>query len=72
MRGAGTYDPETGVEHNRIKVTLATQIPPDVCERVNLGYLDPKKINLERWEADPDVTVQPNAGEILHRLKSER
>ena len=72
VRGAGTYDPETGVEHNRIKVTLATQIPPDVCERVNLGYLDPKKINLERWEADPDVTVQPNAGEILYRLKSER
>ena len=28
VRGAGTYDPETGIENNRIRVTLATRIPP--------------------------------------------
>ena len=71
VRGAGTYDPATGVERNRIKVTLATRIPAEVCARVNLGYLDPDSIDLEQWEADPEVTVQPNAGEILYRLRSE-
>ncbi|WP_040161365.1 lactate racemase domain-containing protein [Nigerium massiliense] len=72
VRGAGTYDPETGVENNRIKVTLATQIPPEVCAQVNMGYLDPDTIDIEQWEADPEVTVQPNAGEILYRLASEK
>jgi nickel-dependent lactate racemase len=31
VRGAGDYDPQTGVETNRIKVTLCTQIPEEVC-----------------------------------------
>ena len=72
VRGAGTYDVETATEHNRIKVTLATRIPPEVCAQVNLGYLDPDTIDIAAWEADPDVMVQPNAGEILYRLASER
>ena len=72
VRGAGTYDPETGVEHNRIKVTLCTQIPEEVCRQVNLGYLPLDAVDLEAWKADPDVFVQENAGEILYRLASER
>lgn len=72
VRGAGTYDPETGVEHNRIKVTLCTQIPEEVCRQVNLGYLPLDAVDLEVWKADPDVFVQENAGEILYRLASER
>ncbi len=69
VRGAGTFDPETGVESNRIKVTLATRIPREVCEKVNLGYLDPDSIDIEAWEADPNVYVQPNAGEVLYRYR---
>ena len=68
VRGAGTYDPEAGVEHNRIKVTLCTQIPAEVCAQVNLGYLSPDDLDLRQLAEDPDTFVQPNAGEVLYRL----
>lgn len=69
VRGAGTYDPETGIEKNRIRVTLCTQIPEDVCKSVNMGYLDPATVDLDELAKDPDVFVLPNAGEVLYRLK---
>ena len=69
VRGGGTYDPETGVEHNRIKVTLCTQVPREVVEPLNMGYLSPDEIDLEAMEKDPDVFVEPNAGEVLFRLR---
>ena len=69
VRGAGSYDPETGVETNRIKVTLCTQIPEEVCRSVNLGYLSLDAVDIEAWKADPDVFVQENAGEVLYRLR---
>jgi lactate racemase len=69
VRGAGTYDPVSRVETNRIRVTLATGISREVCERVNLGYLDPATIDVEAWKADPDTVVVENAGEVLYRLR---
>ncbi|MEL4505316.1 lactate racemase domain-containing protein [Luteococcus sp. H138] len=69
VRGAGSYDAETGVETNRIKVTLATKIPREVCEQVNLGYLDPDSLDLEAEAKAPGTLVVPNAGEILFKLK---
>jgi len=69
VRGGGSFDPETGVEHNRIKVTLCTQVPREVVEPLNLGYLSPDEIDLDALRADPDVFVEPNAGEVLFRLK---
>ncbi|MDR0416721.1 MAG: lactate racemase domain-containing protein [Propionibacteriaceae bacterium] len=69
LRGTGTFDPATGVESNRIQVTLATAIPPDVCAQANLGYADPAAIDLDAWRADPDVFVVDNAGETLFRLR---
>jgi nickel-dependent lactate racemase len=69
VRGAGTYDPATGVETNRIRVTLATGIPREICESVNLGYLDPASIDIDAWKADPDIMVVENAGEVLYRLR---
>ncbi len=69
LRGAGTYDPETGEERLRVQVTLATAIPEDVCRAANLGYLDPATIDVEEWSADPDVFVVPRAGEVLFRLR---
>ena len=71
LTGIGTYDPETGVEKPRIKVTLATRIPKERCERLNLGYLDPDSINLDDWknrEAE-GILLVPKAGEMLYRLK---
>lgn len=70
VRGAGTYDPATGIETNRIRVTLATGISPEVCAQVNLGYLDPATIDVDAWKADPNTKVVENAGEILFRLRT--
>ncbi|WP_420174803.1 lactate racemase domain-containing protein [Luteococcus sp. OSA5] len=72
VRGAGTFDEATGTEHNRIKVTLATQIPPETCAQVNLGYLDPASIDLDAEAKVPGTMVVPNAGEILFKLISQR
>ncbi len=73
LRGLGTYDAETGAEHDRIQVTLATGIPRERCERVNLGYMDPAEINPEEWadrEAEGILLVR-KAGEMLYRVKPE-
>lgn len=69
LRGLGTYDPETGVERNRVTVTLASQVPQEVVEAYNLKYMNPADVELEAMAADPDTLVVPNAGEVLHRLK---
>lgn len=69
LRGAGTYDAETGEERLRVKVTLATGIPEEVCLAANVGYRDPASIDVAAAEADPDVFVVPRAGEVLFRLR---
>lgn len=69
MAGQGTYDAETGVETLRIRVTLATRIPAEVCARIGVGYLDPDGLDLTALASDPMVTVIPNAGEVLFRLR---
>jgi nickel-dependent lactate racemase len=69
LRGAGTY--ENGVEQPRIRVTLATSIPRERCERIGLGYLDPATVDLEEWRGreDEGVVVIPQAGEMLYRVR---
>lgn len=69
LYGAGTYDPATGIETPRARVTLATGIPEAVARRANLGYLDPTSIDVEAWAADPHTLVVPDAGEVLYRLR---
>jgi nickel-dependent lactate racemase len=73
LRGVGTYDAETAAETPRIKVTLATKIPRERCERVNLGYLDPETINIDQWKGreDEGILLVPKAGEMLYRLKPQ-
>jgi nickel-dependent lactate racemase len=68
LKGLGTYDPATGVETPRIRVTLATGIPRERCERIDLGYLDPVSVDVEAWKKDPDTLVVPRAGEMLYRV----
>ena len=69
VRGSGTY--ENGVEQCRVKVTLASKIPREVCESINLGYLDPETINLDDYAGreDEGVLLVWKAGEQLYRLK---
>jgi nickel-dependent lactate racemase len=71
LRGVGAY--EAGVERPRIKVTLATGIPPERCARINLGYLDPTTVNVSEWEnrEDEGILVVPKAGEMLYRVQGE-
>jgi len=68
VRGIGTF--ENGVEKPRVNVVLATGIPRERCERINLGYLSCKEINIADYEnrEHEGVLVVPHAGEILHRL----
>ncbi|WP_404380006.1 lactate racemase domain-containing protein [Knoellia locipacati] len=68
LRGAGTYDADTGEERLRVKVTLATRIPEEQCRRANLGYVDPDSIDVAA-EAEGGTFVVPNAGEVLFRLR---
>ncbi len=60
-----------GVEQPRIKVTLATGISRETCERINLGYRDPSGINPEDWRdrEDEGLLLVENAGENLYRLR---
>ena len=71
-KGAGRY--ENGVESPRFNVVLATGVPKERCDRINLGYMDPATLNLEEWmgREDEGILVVPRAGETLHRLESER
>jgi lactate racemase len=70
LRGQGTYDAATGQESLRIRVTLATGIPPEVCRRINVGYLDPDTVDVAAWARAPGTRVVHNAGEVLFRLRT--
>jgi nickel-dependent lactate racemase len=67
--GCGTY--EDGVERPRIRVTLATGIPRERCERIGLGYLDPATVDVEAWAGreDEGILLVRRAGEMLYRLR---
>jgi hypothetical protein len=69
LKGLGTYDEATGKETPRIRVTLATGIPRERCERINLSYLDPASVDVEAWKEDPETLVVPRAGEMLYRVR---
>jgi len=69
VKGQGHFDLDTRTETTRIRVTLATSIPRELCEKINLGYLDPGSIDIEAWSRDPDTLVVPRAGEMLYRVK---
>lgn len=71
LRGAGTF--EGGVERARIRVTLATGIPRERCERIGLGYLDPRTVNPDAWanREHEEILFVRRAGEILYKLKTK-
>jgi nickel-dependent lactate racemase len=73
LAGLGNYDPKTGNETRRIQVTLATGISSEHCQRLNLGYLDPRKIDIGEWRGreEQGILVVPQAGEVLYRLRDD-
>lgn len=70
LRGIGTF--EDGMERPRIGVTLATQIPEEVCRAAGLGYCDPASIDLASWEGreSQGVLLVTHAGENLYRVET--
>ena len=70
LRGSGVL--ENGIEKPNVRVILASKISREDCTQLNLGYLDPSKINIDEWKdkEDEGVLYVPKAGEILYRLKS--
>jgi hypothetical protein len=62
---------ENGVEKPNVKVTLASKISAEDCAQLNLGYLDPAKLDLDEWKnrEEEGVLFVPKAGEILYRAK---
>ncbi|MCU0596849.1 MAG: hypothetical protein MUC98_15500, partial [Desulfobacterota bacterium] len=69
VRGTGTY--ENGVERPHVNVVLATSIPRETCERINLGYMDPSGIRLPEYmdREEDGILFVDHAGEILYRLE---
>jgi lactate racemase len=69
VRGVGVF--EGGVEKCRAKVTLASQVPRTVCERLNLGYVDPAAINPQDYagKEEQGILLVPKGGELLFQLK---
>ena len=68
VRGSGSFD--NGIEIPRIEVILATGITADKCRRINLGYMDPSKIDIENYlnKEDEGILFVDHAGEILYKL----
>jgi hypothetical protein len=52
-------------------VTLATGIPREVCESINLRYRDWRDIRVEDYanREDEGVLYVPKAGEMLYHLR---
>jgi len=71
LRGSGVMDAKRGIEKPNVRVTLASKISAEDCARLNLGYLDPTKINIGDWQEreEEGILYVAKAGEILYRLK---
>jgi nickel-dependent lactate racemase len=69
VRGIGVF--EDGVERCRVRVTLATGIPEEICREINLGYRDPASINPDDYanREEEGILLVPKAGEMLYHLK---
>jgi nickel-dependent lactate racemase len=68
VKGIGNF--AEGRESPRIRVKLATGIPRERCERINLEYVDYRSIAIGDWQGRPDRLYLDHAGEMLYRLKS--
>ena len=69
--GTGIY--QNGIEKPRIQVVLATAIPKEKCEQINLGYMNPAEIRIADYmgKEDEGILYVDHAGEILYRLDKE-
>jgi nickel-dependent lactate racemase len=71
VKGLGTFDASRHVESPRIRVTLATGIARERCDRINLGYRDPDDVDPGDWPSGTNngSLLVPRAGELLFRVR---
>jgi hypothetical protein len=53
----------------RYRITLAANLPEDVCRKVNLDYMDMRTFDVRKYANDPDTLVVHNAGRDLYLEK---
>ncbi|MEA2087335.1 MAG: lactate racemase domain-containing protein [Candidatus Caldatribacteriota bacterium] len=70
VRGAGSFDVNSGKEEFNFKVTLATGISKDICESVGLGYRNPDSIRKEDFISPRKLWIE-NGGKYLLKRKTE-
>lgn len=70
LRGSGVMDGD--VERPNVRVTLASGISANDCARLNVGYLDPRSVNVDEWKdrEGEGILFVPKAGETLYRTRT--
>ena len=68
VRGAGSFDVNSGKEKFDFKVTLAAGISKDICESVGLGYRNPDSIHQEDFIGPGKLWIE-NGGKYLYEIK---
>ena len=68
VRGAGSFDVNSGKEGFDFKVTLATGISKEICELVGLGYRNPDSIHREDFIIPGKLWIE-NGGKYLYKIK---
>jgi hypothetical protein len=58
-----------GTFASRYKITLASQVDPETCRRVNLGYLYPETFRREHYSSDPETLIVERAGRDLYLVE---
>ncbi len=66
--GPGEYDPATGKEKLKFRVTLATAIPEEECRKVGLSYRDPATIKKDDFIGPGKLWIE-EGGKYLYDIK---
>ena len=70
LRGAGTYDAETGEERLRVRGHAGDRRSPRTSAAPRTSATSTRRRSTSAaFEADPDTLVVPRAGEMLFRLR---
>jgi nickel-dependent lactate racemase len=68
VSGPGIFDPSNGEEKLEFKVTLATSLPEEVCERMGLSYRAPETIKKSDFTGPGKLWIE-DGGQYLYDIK---
>lgn len=63
---------ENDSQKPKYRITMASGLTPEICERVNLGFADHGKLDLAAFSSDPETLVVQNAGRDLYLLNGNK